>query len=83
MADETADVASRVARQRQRSAQYSRDRQEKLITDAYATTAIAYRRAAGTYIDDEEMLKLGTAAVHLLTMATSRLMAQAKVSHLR
>jgi hypothetical protein len=78
MAEETANVASRVAKQRQRNAQYNRDGREKLITDAYATTAIAYRRAAGTYVDDEEMLKLGTAAVHLLTMATSRLMAQAK-----
>jgi hypothetical protein len=56
IAEETADVVSRVAKRRQRSAQYSRDRQEKLITDAYATTAIAYRRAAGTYIDDEKML---------------------------
>jgi hypothetical protein len=30
---------------------------------------------AGAYIDDEEMLELGTAAVHLLTMATSSIQA--------
>jgi hypothetical protein len=46
-----------------------------LITDAYATVAVAYRRAAGVYAMDEEMQKLGTAAVHLLTMATSYLKA--------
>ena len=41
------------------------------ITDAYATIAIAYHRAAGVYIEDHGMQELGTAAVHLLTMATS------------
>ena len=46
-----------------------------LITDAYATVAVAYRRAAGVYAIDEEMQKLGTAAVHLLTMATSHMKA--------
>jgi hypothetical protein len=40
-------------------------------TDAYATVAIAYRRAAGIYTEDRDMQELGTAAVHLLTMATS------------
>jgi len=42
-----------------------------LTTDAYATVAVAYRRAAGVYAMDEEMQKLGAAAVHPLTMATS------------
>jgi hypothetical protein len=74
VAEMTADVASRVARQRQRRAEYNADRVESFITDAYATTAIAYRRAAGTYVDNENMQQLGTAAVHLLTMATSRRM---------
>ena len=46
-----------------------------LITDAYATVAVAYRRAAGLYAIDEEMQKLGTAAVHLLTIATSHMKA--------
>jgi hypothetical protein len=41
------------------------------VTDACATVAIAYHRAAGVYTFDKEMQELGTAAVHLLTMATS------------
>jgi hypothetical protein len=41
------------------------------VTDAYATVGIAYHRAAGVYTMDKEMQELGTAAVHLLTMATS------------
>jgi hypothetical protein len=40
-------------------------------TDAYATVALAYHRAAGLYTTDKDMQELGTAAVHLLTMATS------------
>jgi putative ABC transport system substrate-binding protein len=39
--------------------------------DACATVGIAYHRAAGVYTLDKEMQELGTAAVHLLTMATS------------
>jgi hypothetical protein len=34
-------------------------------------TSSAYHRAAGVYTLDKEMQELGTAAVHLLTMATS------------
>lgn len=47
------------------------DRVGNFVTDAYAAVAVAYHRAAGAYVDDEEMTELGTAAVHLLTMATS------------
>jgi hypothetical protein len=47
-------------------------------TDAYATVAMAYRRAAGIYTEDRDMQELGTAAVHLLTMATSYVKSQAK-----
>ena len=47
------------------------DRISDFVTDAYATVGIAYHRAAGVYTMDEEMQELGTAAVHLLTMATS------------
>lgn len=47
------------------------DRVGNFVTDACATVAVAYHRAAGIYVDDEKMLELGTAAVHLLTMATS------------
>ena len=46
------------------------------VTDACATVAVAYHRAAAVYIDDKEMQELGTAAVHLLTMATSYTNAQ-------
>ncbi len=45
-------------------------------TDAFATVAIAYHRAAGIYAEDQDMRELGTAAVHLLTMATSYLKSQ-------
>ena len=45
-------------------------------TDAYATICIAYRRAAGFYLMVDDMQALGTAAVHLLTIATSFLNAQ-------
>src|SRR6202035_3053416 len=41
------------------------------LTDAYATVGIAYHRAAGVYTMDKDLQKLGTAAVHLLTIATS------------
>jgi len=47
------------------------DRGGNFVTDACAAVAVAYHRAAGAYVDDQEMQELGTAAVHLLTMATS------------
>ena len=47
------------------------DKVADFVTDACATVAVAYHRAAGVYVADEKMEKLGTAAVHLLTMATS------------
>jgi len=46
------------------------------VTDACATVAVAYHRAAGVYKADADMQELGTAAVHLLTMATSYTNAQ-------
>ena len=52
------------------------DRISDFVTDAYATVGIAYHRAAGVYTMDKEMRELGTAAVHLLTMATSYMRAQ-------
>lgn len=52
------------------------DRSADFVTDAYATVGIAYHRAAGVYMMDKEMQELGTAAVHLLTMATSYMNAQ-------
>jgi len=47
------------------------DRVGNFVTDSCATVAVAYHRAAGVYDGDDEMKELGTAAVHLLTMATS------------
>ena len=47
------------------------DRISDFVTDACATVGIAYHRAAGVYTMDKEMQELGTAAVHLLTIATS------------
>jgi hypothetical protein len=47
------------------------DHVQSMITDAYATVALAHRRAAAVYTMDPEMQRLGTAAVHLVTMATS------------
>jgi hypothetical protein len=52
------------------------DKVDGFVTDACATVAVAYHRAAGVYVADEKMEKLGTAAVHLLTMATSYVRAQ-------
>lgn len=75
----TSDAALRVVRRREQTA--SEDGQNHvaaLITDAYATVAVAYRRAAGIYTIDVPMLQLGTAAVHLLTIANSYMIARPK-----
>jgi hypothetical protein len=74
IAEATAEAALKVVKRRSQRAGDSQD-MATLITDAYATVAVAYRRAAGVYAIDEEMQKLGTAAVHLLTMATSHMKA--------
>jgi hypothetical protein len=60
----------------ERSALKKDDRLADFLTDAYATIGVAYHRAAGVYTMDKEMQELGTAAVHLLTMATSYTNAQ-------
>jgi hypothetical protein len=49
------------------------DKLSDFLTEAYATVGVAYHRAARVYTMDKEMQELGTAAVHLLTMATSRM----------
>jgi hypothetical protein len=79
VAEMTAEMASTVVRRRLEAGK-DNDNLERIITDAYATAAVAYRRAAGRYVNDKQMQKLGTAAVHLLTMATSHMMAQSKDS---
>ena len=80
IADATAEAALKVVKRRGELASDRHDDLATLITDAYATVAVAYRRAAGVYAIDEEMQKLGTAAVHLLTMATSHMKAHPDVN---
>lgn len=79
---ESADVAKAVAeratavvRWRQETVNHD-DAVQMFVTDAIATVAIAYRRAAGAYVTDTDMQKLGTAAVHLVTIANSHMMAR-------
>jgi hypothetical protein len=60
----------------ERAALKNDDRLDDFLTDAYATVGIAYHRAAGVYTMNKEMQELGTAAVHLLTMAASYTNAQ-------
>jgi hypothetical protein len=77
LAQAAAEVAFKVVKNRVHQAIDDNDQVAALIIDAYATVAIAYRRASTAYTRDEEMQKLGTAAVHLLTIATSYMSAQA------
>ena len=74
----TAETALKVVKLRERQAIDDNDPLAALITDAYATVAVAYRRASTVYLGDEEMQRLGTAAVHLLTIATSYMTAQSE-----
>jgi hypothetical protein len=69
-AQKTSELALKVVQARfRRGADV--DHVQSMITDAYATIAIAHRRSAAAYTTDPEMQRLGTAAVHLVTMATS------------
>jgi hypothetical protein len=78
VAEVTAEAASAVVRRGMLDTLDGNNSENAFVMDAYATVAIGYRRAAGIYVRDEEMQSLGTAAVHLLTMATSRRMAKDK-----
>ena len=78
LAQATAEAALKVVKLRERQAIDDNDPLAALITDAYATVAVAYRRASTVYLGDEEMQQLGTAAVHLLTIATSYMAAQSE-----
>ena len=69
IAEATSDAAMKVVLERIELKKG--DRTAEFVTDAYATVGIAYHRAAGIYMMDKEMQELGTAAVHLLTIATS------------
>jgi hypothetical protein len=80
LAQATAEAALKVVKLREHQAVDENDQLAAFITDAYATVAVAYRRASTFYRADEEMQQLGTAAVHLLTMAISYMAAQSKIT---
>ncbi len=71
IAEATSVAALKVVLEREKRASQIPNRVADMVTDAYATVAIAYHRAAGLYAADKDMQKLGTAAVHMLTMASS------------
>jgi hypothetical protein len=73
-----AETALRVVKARERKVAANSDQLAISITDAYATVAMAYRRAAAVYVLDEEMQQIGTAAVHLVTIANSYMAAQSR-----
>jgi hypothetical protein len=77
IAEATSGAAMKMVLGREERGALKKDeRISDFVTDAYATVGIAYHRAAGVYTMDKEMQELGTAAVHLLTMATSYMRAQ-------
>jgi hypothetical protein len=71
IAEATAEAAINAVLAQEKRIKKKDDSVSHFIIDASATVAVAYRRAAGVYTEDKDMLELGTAAVHLLTMATS------------
>ena len=82
LAQISAEAALKVVKLCESQAIDDNDQLAALITDAYATVALAYRRASAAYTVDEDMQKLGTAAVHLLTIATSYMAARSEeVAH--
>jgi hypothetical protein len=66
-----AQRAFNVVKARERRTSSDNDHVQEMITDAYATVAVAYRRAAAVYAFDKEMQQTGTAAVHMVTIAIS------------
>ncbi len=78
LAELAAEAAMKVVKIRVPEAKDEHDHSAVLITDAYATVAIAYRRAAAAYTADKEMEQLGTAAVHLVTIANSFMNAESE-----
>jgi hypothetical protein len=71
IAEATSDAATKAVLAQEKRATTNDDSSSHFMMDATATVAVAYRRAAGVYSMDKDMQELGTAAVHLLTMATS------------
>jgi hypothetical protein len=76
IADATSEAAIKAVLAQERQAKKKDSSVSHFMIDASATVAVAYRRAAGVYTSDKDMQELGTAAVHLLTMATSFVNAQ-------
>ena len=75
VANATSDAAMKMVLANEKRGKRKKDHISNFGTDACATVAVAYRRAAGVYTTDKEMQELGTAAIHFLTMATSYVMA--------
>ena len=75
-----AETALKVVKVRERQASDADGHLAASITDAYATVAMAYRRAAAVYVLDEEMQQIGTAAVHMVTIANSFMAAQSEAT---
>jgi len=80
LAQAAAETAIKVVKLREHQAIADTDQVAALITDAYATVAIAYRRASTAYTGNKKMQQLGTAAVHLLTIATSYMAQSAEIT---
>jgi hypothetical protein len=76
IAEATAEAAIKAVLAQEKRIKKKDDTVSHFMIDATATVAIAYRRAAGVYTVDKNMQELGTAAVHLLTMATSYMSGQ-------
>lgn len=83
LARQSAEIATKVVKSRLRHGMDELDHSAVLITDAYATVAIAYRRAAADYTTDKEMERLGTAAVHLVTIANSYMNAESEQAKIK
>ena len=82
LAQAAAEAALKIVKLREHQAIPDNDQLAALITDAYATVAVAYRRGSGAYTGDQDLQQLGTAAVHLLTIATSYMANQsAEINH--
>lgn len=77
LAQAAVEAALKVVKLREHQRIVDNDQVGALITGAYATVAIAYRRASAAYTVDKKMQQLGTAAVHLVTIAISYMDAQA------
>ena len=71
LAQTAAEAALKIVKLREHQAIADNDQVSLLITDAYATVAVAYRRASAAYTTNKDLQQLGTAAVHLLTISTS------------